>query len=197
MSYSISSEIICDGTEHLVTIKRPNGSHLSQYTQKGNLYYDFFKRRDGSEWVAIGSDGEFGIRFFNLSLGGIPYYDTGPISRYTYHNVLASPTGEYMLLVNDSDSIDFISIKGDKNICLFMSIEDKEGRWYEVEELYTFQDRKIYKAEWISNDRLIYRSGVYDLIFEMPENPIGGNVKLEWRYTTLFSLLANSQLMKK
>jgi hypothetical protein len=166
---------------------------LLQYTQKGKLYYDFFKKKDGNDWVVIGSDGEYGARLFNLSRGAIPYH-CGPINQFVYRNVLVNPTGEYLMLVPiDWNAIEFVSIKSDNRHSWFiMLIEDEyreeENGWYEIEEFYTLQDGKLDHVEWVSDYRLVYRIGIYELTFDV-EDP-SGDVKLEWRHTTLFKLLS-------
>ena len=180
---------------HIFTVKDCKGV-VFQVVQKGkNPCYGFFRRLNGSEWIVFGSSKEYGFKYFDLTNRNM-YGDVLSIHRHArYRNVLANPTGEYLAYIDgNTRELDFMNIRNlgtqQEPACHYVITEDDTDRWYNGEEVYyTFKDHKLEGIEWISNYRLRYRRGTYDLIFDMTGDYLGGNAELLWSEVTLFSLL--------
>lgn len=179
MSYSIN---YYDG----VVAIRDRGELISRCRQTGRLHYQFFQKGD-KEWVVFGSEKSYGFRFMCLSDRHMYYYPKNEL-RYAIHGLLINPTCDYLMFINGIQSIDFMRITTTgTTTCIDMVIQDK--KW----ELYNFlQESSLDKVEWISDFRMIYRCGMYDLIFEMPKDFACRNVTVEWYEASLFDLLRNS-----
>lgn len=190
MSYSVTSEEIFDGNfvfeEKTVTLYRDDVV-IFQFLQKGNVYYDFFKRGN-EEWAVITSDEEISVKFYDIANRQM-YVHLAPCK---FRKVLVNPTGEYMMYNWGvrHNWIDFLNIRN-VNECRHICFAPK---WYEKEgldsALYNYCDAQN-RVEWISDYRLKYSNGIYEIIYDMTRDAtcLNFEVDIEWREVTLFDIL--------
>jgi len=161
----------------------------------GKVYYDFFKKEDGSEWVVFGTNAFAGFTLFNLVKRELRRYAYTTIAgRFCFKYIKANETGEYLFCVTSNLDFDFIDLRSVVDPT-YMSINDSSDRWYSGEgDFYTGEENNILlewmveRVEWLSEYIFIFRNAMYNLIFTI----IDGNLYLEWHNTTLFEKLQHS-----